>query len=124
MDALLGRSILILEDEPLIAMDHDFHAEGAGFKNVTMLSSCAAAHDWLRSNSPSVALLDVRLRDGPCSEIASLLTERGIPFVVCSGSTRDDADHAFRPGIWLEKPCTPEGLIFALTQVQRKEPSG
>jgi hypothetical protein len=53
MDGLLKKSILILEDEPLIAMDHDVHAGRAGFQNVTMLSSCVAAIDWLRSNTPS-----------------------------------------------------------------------
>jgi DNA-binding response OmpR family regulator len=120
MDGLLKKSILILEDEPLIAMDHDVHAGRAGFQNVTMLSSCVAAIDWLRSNTPSVALLDVRLRDGACSEVASLLTQRGIPFVVCSGSTRDDVDPAFRRGIWLPKPCRPEELISALTRAGEK----
>ena len=120
MDRLLGSSILILEDEPLIAMDHDVHAERAGFKVVTILSSCADAHDWLRSNTPSVALLDVRLRDGVCSEVALLLTERGIPFVVCTGSTREDTDPAFQPGIWLPKPCTPEELISTLATARTR----
>jgi DNA-binding response OmpR family regulator len=120
MDGLPGRSLLILEDEVLIAMDHQFNAERAGFKSVIMLTSCATAHDWLSSNSPSVALLDVQLQDGSCSEVAVLLTARGIPFVVCSGSTRDDADPEFRSGIWLPKPCTPEDLLFALTQAREK----
>jgi DNA-binding NtrC family response regulator len=120
MDGLVMTSILILEDELLIAIDHEFNAERAGFKSVTVLSSCATAHDWLCSNTPSVALLDVRLRDGACSEIASLLTEKGIPFVVCSGSARGDTDSAFHPGIWLPKPCTPEDLVSALSQAREK----
>jgi DNA-binding response OmpR family regulator len=118
MESLPGRSLLILEDEVLIAMDHQFNAERAGFKSVTILSSYATARDWLSSNSPSVVLLDVQLQDGACSEVAVLLSERGIPFVVCSGSRRDDTDPAFRSGIWLPKPCSPEDLLIALTQAR------
>jgi DNA-binding response OmpR family regulator len=120
MDGLLGKSILILEDEPLIAMDHDVHAEAAGFRVVTILSSCADAHDWLRSNTPTVALLDVRLRDGPCSDVATLLRNEGVPFVVCSGSSKENADPAFRHGLWISKPCIPDELIAALTQAKEK----
>jgi DNA-binding response OmpR family regulator len=120
MDGLLGKSILILEDEPLIAMDHDVHAEAAGFRVVTILSSCADAHDWLRSNTPTVALLDVRLRDGPCSDVATLLRNKGVPFVVCSGSSKEDADPVFRHGLWVSKPCIPDELIAALTQAKEK----
>jgi DNA-binding response OmpR family regulator len=119
MDGLLGKSILILEDEPLIAMDHDVHAEAAGFR-VVILSSCADAHDWLRSNTPTVALLDVRLRDGPCSDVATLLRNEGVPFVVCSGSSKENADPAFRHGLWISKPCIPDELIAALTQAKEK----
>lgn len=115
MGDFLGGSILILEDELLIAMDHEFNAQRAGFESVTILSSCSTARDWLSSNFPSVVLLDVQLQDGACSEVASLLTEKNIPFIVCSGSTRNDADPAFHPGIWLPKPCVPEDLISALS---------
>jgi DNA-binding response OmpR family regulator len=105
MDGLPGKSLLILEDEVLIAMDHQFNAERAGFKSVTIISSCATAHVWLSSNSPSVALLDVQLQDGSCSEVAVLLRERGIPFVVCSGSTRDDADPDFAQAFGCQNPA-------------------
>jgi DNA-binding response OmpR family regulator len=120
MDARSAKSILILEDEPLIALDHDLHVGRAGFTLITIFSSCAPAHDWLRSNSPTVALLDVRLRDGPCSEVAKLLRKNGIPFVVCSGSSKEDADPEFHHGIWVSKPCLPDDLIAALTQAKAK----
>jgi DNA-binding response OmpR family regulator len=120
MDARTARSILILEDEPLIALDHDLHVGRAGFTQVTIFSSCAAAHEWLRSNTPTVALLDVRLRDGPCSEVATVLRNKGVPFVVCSGSSKEDSDPVFRHGIWVSKPCMPEDLIAALTQAKAK----
>ncbi len=120
MDARTAKSILILEDEPLIALDHDEIVERAGFTQVTIFSNCAAAHEWLRLNTPTVALLDVRLRDGPCSDIATFLKKKGVPFVVCSGSSQGDVDPAFHNGIWVSKPCIPEDLITALTQAKAK----
>ncbi|WP_426130237.1 response regulator [Pararhizobium sp. PWRC1-1] len=120
MDARAAKSILILEDEPLIALDHDEIVGQAGFTQVAIFSTCASAHEWLKSNTPSVVLLDVGLRDGPCSEVATVLTNRGIPFVVCSGSSREDAGPAFLHATWVSKPCIPEELIAALTQAKAK----
>jgi DNA-binding response OmpR family regulator len=120
MDGLPGKSLLILEDEVLIAMDHQFNAERAGFKSVTILSSCATAHVWLSSNSPSVALLDVQLQDGSCSEVATFEEQRAFRSSFARVQARDDADPAFRSGIWLPKPCTPEDLLIALTQAREK----
>jgi len=118
MDVRTAKSILILEDEPLIALEHDEIVERAGFTQVTIFSECAAAHAWLKLNTPTAALLDVRLRDGPCSDVATQLKNNGVPFVVCSGSSKDDVDPAFRHGIWVSKPCIPEDLIAALTQAK------
>jgi DNA-binding response OmpR family regulator len=120
MDGRIGTSILILEDEPLIALDHGVHAEQAGFTNVTVHTSCEAASEWLRSYTPAVALLDIRLRDGPCTDIASTLTSRGVPFVVCSGSAIENVDPVFLGGIWLNKPCAPDDLIDALAEAKAK----
>lgn len=120
MNTSVNRSILILEDEPLIAMDHEHYAERAGFTDITVISSRAAAEEWLQSQTPSVALLDVQLKDGSGSRVATLLSNKGVPFVVCSGSGKEDADPNFHDGIWLPKPCKPEDLITALTQAKAK----
>jgi DNA-binding response OmpR family regulator len=120
MDARTGKSILIVEDEPLIALDHDETVRRAGFTQVTIVSSCAAAREWLESHTPSVALLDVQLRDGPCVDVATYLRKNGVPFAVCSASIKEDANPVFQESIWLSKPCMPENLITALTQAKVK----
>jgi DNA-binding response OmpR family regulator len=79
MDARTAKSVLILEDEPLIALEHDEIVERAGFTQVTIFSTWTAANEWLQFNTPTVALLDVRLRDGPCAAVATLLRNKGIP---------------------------------------------
>jgi DNA-binding response OmpR family regulator len=120
MSTSVSKSILILEDEPLIAMDHEHYAERAGFTQITVISSHAAAEEWLQSQTLAVALLDIQLKDGPSSSVATLLRNKGVPFVICSGSGKEDADRNFHDGIWLPKPCIPEELIIALTQAKAK----
>lgn len=103
-------SVLILEDEPLIAVDLEYTLNTAGHA-VHICSSCSEALTWLERKKPSVALLDVHLKDGPATEVASRLKLMGIPFIVCTGRDRTGAPDIFLKGSWLSKPCPPELLL-------------
>jgi CheY-like chemotaxis protein len=105
--------ILLVEDELLIAIDLEHTVQDAGF-TVKICTSCADGLDWLADHSPSAAVLDLRLRDGSCVEVAALFEHRAIPFVVCSRSSRGDEDVIFSRAEWLDKPCDPEALIRAI----------
>ena len=105
---LEGRSILIVEDEPLIALDiaQAFEPTGAELTTTTTLQHglVLAQHHNL-----SAAILDHALPDGDCSKLCELLKQRDIPFIVYSG---------FGPGAdpfndvpYLEKPAEPEILV-------------
>ncbi|MBX4865355.1 response regulator [Rhizobium bangladeshense] len=105
--------VLLVEDEPLVALDLEQSLQDAGF-TVAVCMSCSDALHWLAEYSPSTGVLDVRLKDGSCNEVASLLDQGGIPFVVCSGSEQADAEAIFSRGEWLSKPCDPEALLAAV----------
>lgn len=122
MDAIVANSILILEDEPLIAMDLEHMAEQTGFLTAVVLASCAQALVWLEHNTPSLAILDIRLRDGACSAIAASLFDRDVPFIVCSGSARHDVDPIFHRGIWVSKPANIDVLRTAFQSAQPMRP--
>ncbi|MER9355619.1 response regulator [Mesorhizobium sp. M0514] len=100
-------SVVVLEDEALIALDVEQSLCDAGFNVLAVLSSCSEALEWLQSNSPDVAVLDVELNDGNCEAVARLLHERNIPFVVHSGSAFDGSyyDPIFQNGTWVSKPA-------------------
>jgi DNA-binding response OmpR family regulator len=78
--ALTGCSILVVEDEPLIALDlrKSFESAGAHVFAATQLEHALqlAGHPDL-----SAAVLDYRLGQRDSAAICSLLEERGIPFV-------------------------------------------
>lgn len=83
MTALADRTVLVAEDEFLIALNLEMLLEDAGAcvrLAATVGEAVAAA-----SNGIDVALLDVSLADGEVFPAADILAERGLPFVFHSG---------------------------------------
>lgn len=105
---LEGRSILIVEDEPLIALDiaQAFEPTGAELTITTTLQHglVLAQHYDL-----SAAILDHTLPDGDCSQLCELLKQRDIPFIVYSGL--GPGDDACKDAPYLAKPAHPEVLV-------------
>jgi DNA-binding response OmpR family regulator len=81
-------SVLLLEEEAIIALDVEFNLSQAGYTIAAVFSTSAGALDWLSDHSPGVAILDVRLKDGPSHHVARTLSERTIPFIVHSSICR------------------------------------
>ena len=76
---------LVLEDEPLIAMDLAMAFEDAGHEAQTA-SSCAEAMAIIEEGGLSGAVLDVNLGFGEtCQHAAEELARRSIPFVLHTG---------------------------------------
>ena len=77
-------AILIVEDEPMIAMDlaQAFERAGAG---IAVTSSLRHALILVEDQNLSAAVLDHVLSDGDSSPLCRRLEERGLPFVVYSG---------------------------------------
>src|SRR5438045_2393681 len=81
---LSGEAILVVEDEPLIALDLRQTLESAG---AYVFAATQLSHALQLAGHPdiSAAVLDYRLGDGDCTPICTLLSQRGIPFVFYSG---------------------------------------
>jgi CheY-like chemotaxis protein len=87
---LAGRSVLIVEDELLVALDvrAAFSAAGA---SVVSAANCSEALRLLDAHGPSAAIVDIDLGHGEdCSKVCERLSERGIPFVFFTGEMRPD----------------------------------
>lgn len=104
--------VLVLEDEAIIALNLQEELQEAGYRVAGPFTTCAAALDWLRGETPHVAILDTVLKDGPCRDIALELGGRKVPFVIYSGQSEDAA---LLPELghvdWIEKPALPSVLI-------------
>ncbi|WP_426233556.1 response regulator [Pararhizobium sp. DWP3-4] len=117
-------SILILENEALIALDLETTIKDAGFHDVTVVTSCADCFEYLERRTPSLALLDLYLNDGDCTEVAHVLAFRNVPFIVCTGSARSEAGEVFKGRPWLAKPWTPDDALDAINKALVVNASG
>ncbi len=91
--SLAGRSILIIEDEALIALDLAQAFEKAG-ANVTTTSTLHHAHLLVKHDGLSAAVVDHALGDGDTQSICKYLKEHGVPFVTYSGFGGPDLEDA------------------------------
>ena len=109
------RSILIVEDEPLIAMMLEDFLETLGHDVVATCESLEEALDRVRAGGFDLAIIDVQLKDGKrVWPVADRLKQDGTPFIVATGGHVDPPppEHAEAPV--LSKPYTIEAIEPAL----------
>ncbi|RWD61069.1 response regulator, partial [Mesorhizobium sp.] len=80
----MQKSILIVEDEFIIAMDLKAMLERLGWRVLGPVPRVAQALRLLEDELPTVALLDVKLGDQLVTPLAEVLRSRGVPLAVAS----------------------------------------
>ena len=112
-------SILIVEDEALIASYIEEVLGGSGFRVAGIAASGPEALSLAAENHPSLALVDIRLT-GPIDgiELACLLRQRfGLPAIFLSGLADADTTaraQSARPLGFLPKPFLPSQVFNAI----------
>ena len=117
--ALRGRSILVVEDELLIAMDIVRALEGAG-ANATMTTTVRHALILVEHDGLSAAILDHALSDGDSTQLCARLMARGIPYLSYSGCNRVKGASAPQ----LSKPVSMVVLMSAIEDLLLGPPRG
>jgi CheY-like chemotaxis protein len=111
------RSILIVEDEPLIAMMLEDFLETLGHRVVASCDSVDEALDHIEAGGFEVAILDVSLKDGhKIWPVADRLALAGTPFVLATGGHVDPPPAAHAGVPVLAKPYTIDAIEPALDQ--------
>lgn len=120
-DALAGRRILILEDEPLIAMDVEQLCRDQGAADVVIMRTLAetgSVSDLAKRFD--VAILDLMLGETSTVDFAGQLWGLGLPFVISSGYTDIDEILASFPGVRvIGKPYAGTELMEAVAAASR-----
>jgi DNA-binding NtrC family response regulator len=111
---LAGHTILVVEDEFMIALDVGEALQSAGAK-VVAASGVADARRIASTQQLSAAVLDFRLGVSvDCLPICGLLTERGVPFLLYTAYTLlEGAPNA----PILQKPAAPQRIIAAVADL-------
>ena len=85
---LHGCKVMVVEDEPLEALDYCDRLAGAGAEIVGPFGSVSEALNVVGKEPVDVALLDYALADKNSEELQTALETRDIPFVVLTGYPR------------------------------------
>ena len=110
------RSILIVEDDLLIAMDLEHALDEAGCMVVGLVPSVARAMAKIDNHRIDAALLDVTLGREKVFAVADRLSTDGVPFVFVTGEPQSVPErHGNRPII--AKPYQPAQVLEALASV-------
>lgn len=112
------QTVLLVENEALIALDLEGMLLSAGAARVHHVMSSRDALDWLEHDTADLAILDLFVTDGWSAPVAERLQHMGTPYLIYSGHTRGSTPGAaaFGDAIWLPKPCTQSELVLAIEQ--------
>jgi len=109
---------LIAEDQVLIGMALEATLEAAGIPVAGPFTSCADALAWVETSTPRVAVLDFKLKDGSCTELARALIARRVPVIIYTGMPAGAEMRGELPeATWLEKPVPRAELLRAIQAV-------
>jgi CheY-like chemotaxis protein len=103
--------VLIVEDDPIIALDFEDTILGLGVKSVRTAANVAKALDMIAERAPDFALLDVGLVREKSFAIAERLDQLKIPFIFVTGYGTDvRLPAAFKDTPRLPKPYSTDEL--------------
>jgi DNA-binding response OmpR family regulator len=111
--------ILIVEDEPLIALILEEVLIDAGFAIAGVAGKLDKALALVESDACDAAVVDANLMGVSASPVAIALAARGLPYIVMSGYSPDQMRGEYPRAIFLSKPCRPELLLETLNSILR-----
>jgi CheY-like chemotaxis protein len=115
--ALQGKSVLVVEDEFMLADELQGVIRRLGGEVIGPVSSVPAALGLLESRAPDIALLDVNLRGERVYSVAAALEKGKIPFVFTTGYDVGLIDERFRDVPHLSKPFSTDALLAVLRRL-------
>lgn len=103
--------ILVVDDEALVAFDVADQCEAAGFDVIGPALTLKQGMALVDAGNPSVALLDINLRDELVWPLARLLRQRSVPIVFISANCgHPEIRDEFPDATCLDKPV--DGLLL------------
>jgi DNA-binding response OmpR family regulator len=111
--------VLVVEDEPLIAMMIIDWLSELGFESVGPAGSIRAALKLLEAEAPDAAILDLTIGSEQSYPVAEVLAAAGIPFAFLTGRAADSIAPNFRDVLIVSKPFDFERIEGVMKQLLR-----
>jgi DNA-binding NtrC family response regulator len=113
-----SRTVLVVEDEVMIALDVEAMIGRLGRVPVGPAATVAEALALIATSPPGAALIDENLGGESVLPVARELMRRGIPYAVVSGNIRSRSnDESLRDAPRLAKPVSLSGLKAELDRM-------
>jgi DNA-binding response OmpR family regulator len=106
--------VLVVEDDFLQGEHVCDLLLGEGMEPLGPVATVEAAIELLDTTTVDAAILDVRLQNGLCFEVARTLVQRQVPILFLTGSIREVVPAEFQAVPLLQKPFEPERLLEVL----------
>lgn len=120
---LHGRSILVVEDEALVAMMIEDLLLDFGAAVVGPAATLTEALELARTATPlHAAVLDLNIAGASSVSVAEVLASRGVPFAFASGYGEGGLPPALEDRPMLSKPFSQESLIRILRRLTDEAP--
>jgi CheY-like chemotaxis protein len=112
--SLMGRRILVVEDDYLLAQDLLEELLRRGAQVMGPVGAVAEALALLQSSPPpSMAILDIKLGDELVYPLADALRDRGVPFIFATGYDASAIPKVYKDVPLMEKPVALEEALLA-----------
>ena len=115
------RRVLVVEDEPLIALELESCLEDLGFEVSGRCATLSEA-EALADPPPDIAILDVDLAGRTTFALGGRLKRSGVQLIFCTGYAGVDLPPALAGVPVLVKPVTREALAGAIEALPRAQP--
>jgi len=113
---LMGKRILIVDDEVVVSVDYRYQLIEVGATPAGFAPSNQAAMNFLETHEVDAVIVDHWLRDGTSEPVVEWLVAHHVPFVMVSGWVEKLRGSAPAMTV-LEKPASPADLWKALSEV-------
>jgi DNA-binding response OmpR family regulator len=111
------RTVLIIEDEMIIALDLEQTLSGAGFATLGPARSIEAAMALVETESFDCALVDLELQGVLATSLVERLRTLGKKFAFVTGFDRGDLPEQFGTEPVITKPWEPSYVIETVRQL-------
>ncbi|UMY17867.1 hypothetical protein MMB17_00425 [Methylobacterium organophilum] len=114
---LRGHRILVVEDDYFLATDTARALQRAGADILGPCPSEEAARAEMEQATPTAAVVDINLGDGPSFGLARILRARGTPFVFITGYDDEAIPAEFEGVARLQKPADYQQIVGSLARI-------
>lgn len=117
MPVPLPAVVMLVEDQLLIALNAETVLLDAGVGRVIAHATAEDALNALAAETPTLAILDIKLGQGTSFSVAAELQKRGVPFAFATGYSDNvmiPAEYAQAPIV--RKPYTSDELLAAIAK--------